>query len=313
MNKTIDATALVSISAAERETGISKDTLRIWERRYGFPQPTRDGNGDRAYSREDVDRLRVIRRLIDHGMRPGKIVGQSAIQLCKISAKHNSMPLTGTDYKADVDGAIAMIKNNQLIELQRTLHQALLRVGLLTFITEIISPLNAFVGEAWISGELAIFQEHSYTEILQNILRHAIVSYEKGAKPPKILLATLPKEQHCIGLLMVEAALTVEGVFCVSLGSQTPVAEIIAAASSHRVDIVALSFTGNYPVKLIVEGLSNLREDLPANVEVWAGGKAIAQSRRTVENVKMLSSLGQAIREVAHWRQRHSNRQQTKS
>ena len=82
------------------------------------------------------------------------------------------------------------------------------------------------------------------------------------------LLATLPKEQHCIGLLMVEAALTVEGVFCVSLGSQTPVAEIIAAASSHRVDIVALSFTGNYPVKLIVEGLSNLREDLPANVEL---------------------------------------------
>jgi hypothetical protein len=25
------------ISAVERETGLSKDTLRMWERRYGFP------------------------------------------------------------------------------------------------------------------------------------------------------------------------------------------------------------------------------------------------------------------------------------
>ena len=29
---------LLSIAAVERETGLGKDTLRAWERRYGFPE-----------------------------------------------------------------------------------------------------------------------------------------------------------------------------------------------------------------------------------------------------------------------------------
>jgi DNA-binding transcriptional regulator YiaG len=37
------------IAAVERDTGLSKDTLRVWERRYGFPQPARDGAGERLY------------------------------------------------------------------------------------------------------------------------------------------------------------------------------------------------------------------------------------------------------------------------
>ena len=41
-----------SIAAVERDTGLSKDTLRVWERRYGFPQPGRDGAGDRVYPAE---------------------------------------------------------------------------------------------------------------------------------------------------------------------------------------------------------------------------------------------------------------------
>lgn len=30
---------LLSIAAVERDTGLTKDTLRVWERRYGFPTP----------------------------------------------------------------------------------------------------------------------------------------------------------------------------------------------------------------------------------------------------------------------------------
>jgi MerR family transcriptional regulator, light-induced transcriptional regulator len=305
MNKSMDTTTLVSISAVERETGISKDTLRIWERRYGFPQPKRDSNGDRAYALPDVEHLRTIKRLIDRGMRPGKIVTQSANQLAKMSAAHNQQPAANPQHQIEIEQFVAKIKNHQLGELQKTLHQSLQRYGLQSFITDILSPLNAFVGEAWISGELEIFQEHAYTEILQNLLRHAIVSYEKTSQPPILLLATLPKEQHSIGLLMVEAALAVEGAFCVSLGAQLPIAEIVSAAAAHQCNIIALSFTGNYPVKLISEGLINLRHDIPKHVEIWAGGSAIARWHRSVEGVKMLPTLLHAIKEVERWRQQH--------
>jgi len=71
----------LSISAVERDTGLSKDTLRVWERRYGFPNPQRDAFGERIYPLDQVDRLRVIRRLMDIGHRPGKIIGLDIAEL----------------------------------------------------------------------------------------------------------------------------------------------------------------------------------------------------------------------------------------
>lgn len=63
-----------SISAVERDTGIGRDALRIWERRYGYPSPVRGHKGERRYPLSQVQRLQLIRRLLDQGLRPGKIV-----------------------------------------------------------------------------------------------------------------------------------------------------------------------------------------------------------------------------------------------
>ena len=66
---------LLPINAVERETGISKELLRMWERRYHFPNPERDSQGDRVYPADQITKLRIIRRLLDAGFRPGKIIG----------------------------------------------------------------------------------------------------------------------------------------------------------------------------------------------------------------------------------------------
>ena len=55
----------MSIADVERDTGLSKDTLRVWERRYGFPRPRRDALGERTYAPAQVEKLRVIKRMID--------------------------------------------------------------------------------------------------------------------------------------------------------------------------------------------------------------------------------------------------------
>ena len=70
-----------NISAVERETGLSKDVLRMWERRYGFPKPARDENGERQYTVAETEKLRSIKRLMDVGVRPGKIIGLSRPEL----------------------------------------------------------------------------------------------------------------------------------------------------------------------------------------------------------------------------------------
>ena len=90
-----------------------------------------------------------------------------------------------------------------------------------------------------------------------------------------------------------------------ALGAQLPITEIVRAAAAHHCDIVALSFTGAYPVKLIGEGLVSLRRELSSSVEIWAGGNAIARSKHTVDHVNFLPTLNHAIKEVSVWRQRH--------
>ncbi|MBQ0841891.1 MAG: MerR family transcriptional regulator, partial [Paraperlucidibaca sp.] len=72
---------LLPINAVERETGVSKELLRMWERRYGFPAPQRDVQGDRIYPLAQVAKLRLLRRLIDNGFRPGKIMAHEIPEL----------------------------------------------------------------------------------------------------------------------------------------------------------------------------------------------------------------------------------------
>ena len=82
----------VSIAAVERDTGIGKDTLRIWERRYGFPTPGRDAFGERSYPLDQVEKLRVIKRLLDQGHRPGRIVALPMETLMRLSQGQTSTP-----------------------------------------------------------------------------------------------------------------------------------------------------------------------------------------------------------------------------
>src|SRR5205807_148656 len=78
-------TVMLNISAVERETGLSKDVLRMWERRYGFPDPGRDDNAERQYPTDQIAKLRAIKRLMDTGMRPGKLMNQSLDQLNELA------------------------------------------------------------------------------------------------------------------------------------------------------------------------------------------------------------------------------------
>ena len=82
-----------SIAEVERETGLGKDALRVWERRYGFPVPLRDAQGERAYPQDQVQRLRLLKRLLDCGHRPGKVV---ALPLVQLQALLQAEPDSGT-------------------------------------------------------------------------------------------------------------------------------------------------------------------------------------------------------------------------
>jgi len=304
--ETRQAQVSLSIGSVERDTGLSKDTLRVWERRYGFPVPERDPLGERLYPLDQVDKLRTLKRLLDLGHRPGKIVGLPVDELRRLASASTGASLRSESPPGagdDLDGLLRLLTADRFDELRGQLAQLLLRRGLARFVADVVAPMNEAVGEAWTRGALQVFEEHLYTEAVQGLLRNAIGSIRRSDRRPRVILTTFPQEPHGLGILMAEAMFALEGCHCFSLGVRTPVWDIALAAGAQRADIVALSFSSAVNANQALDGLAELRGRLPAAVEIWAGGGCPALHRRPPQGVLALRLLDQIAPELQRWRQ----------
>ncbi len=53
-----------TIGEAADELGVNPSAIRFWEREFGTITPKRTGKGDRLYTREQIDQLRAIQKLV---------------------------------------------------------------------------------------------------------------------------------------------------------------------------------------------------------------------------------------------------------
>lgn len=289
-----------TISAVERDVGLSKDVLRVWERRYGFPNPARDANGERLYPAEQVARLRLVKRLMDRGYRPGRLLSSSVQELEALSTTSKAaVPDPASQYTSDLGELMALVQSHEAVAYLQGLRQQLARQGLRTFVQDTVAPLTMHIGTAWEEGRLQVYEEHLFTELTTRVLRQAIAAVPGGLKP-KVLLTTVPNEPHAMGLLMVEAVLSLEGAHCISLGTQMPIADIAQASAAHQADVVALSFSGAFPARHIPALLVQLRTAMPRESQLWAGGAAV-QKLAPPEGVTVFATLDEAGAAVSRW------------
>lgn len=299
MNTLLTPAAItLSIAAVERDSGLSKDTLRVWERRYGFPQPARDAIGERAYPLDQVERLRIVKRLLDAGHRPGRVVALPLPALQQLAESTVDRPERTAQVVLDaghLSHLVALIRNHAVAALRLELARLLARQGVRGFVVDVVAPLNMAVGDAWMRGQLQIFEEHLYSEVMQSALRQALstIPPPDADNATRVLLTTLPGEPHGLGLLMAEAILALEGCACVSLGVQTPVRDIARAAAALQSDIVAIGFTGCLSLKQMQDSLQELRAELAPGTRLWAGGTAPGLQRRPLAGVCVLETLAE--------------------
>ena len=93
-----EANGAYRIGAVARLTGISPDTLRIWERRYEIVEPERTPKGGRLYSQQDVTRLTMIKTLVDQGHAISTVANLSVEELNRRlnMAQPANLPLPGS-------------------------------------------------------------------------------------------------------------------------------------------------------------------------------------------------------------------------
>lgn len=297
---------MLTIAQVERETGLSKDVLRVWERRYGFPAPRRNEAGDRLYGTDQVERLRAIKRLMDRGFRPGRLFSMPPEEFARLA---EARPEAETAGASPCQGVMAHILSDDNLGLRASLTQQLAKQGLQRFVQDTVPALNEQVGNSWAGGQLAVHQEHLYSEEMSRLLRSAIGNLPPGNLPPRLLLTTLPGEEHGLGLLMVEGMLAPEGAQCISLGLQTPIDEIVRAVHAYDTDVLVLSFSIAFSQRQGLLELQRIRAALPQDVEIWAGGGMTRSlARQKLPGVLWTPELVDCLQRLADWRIRHGDR-----
>lgn len=306
MNNKLEPSALAvpgfNISAVERETGLSKDVLRMWERRYGFPAPARDAYGERVYSTTDVEQLRLIKRLIDKGFRPGKLLS-TPIEALQALLQTEAPETVGTALPMDCTPYLDCLRAGEIDSLRTQLQQFIARQGIHRFVLDTAAPLTIAVGEAWMAGNLRVHEEHVYSELLKSLLRQNMPPSSRGDRP-SILLTTVPEEEHGLGLLMAEVLFSIEGARCISLGTRTPLIDIVEAAERHAVDCVALSFSEGFPPRAGSQQIAELRQRLPGHMALWIGGAGAMRLQRA-PGIECCHGEDGPARQIAQWRASH--------
>src|SRR4051812_19120810 len=138
-----------SIRVASRLTGVSSDTLRMWERRYGFPKPVRNESQVRVYTDADIERLVLVSRALKAGFRSGEVIHRPTEELRTLLVSSTRSEAEEPPRTPTVDSLMARLMADDPKGLREELRQAVALLGPKQFLTDVAAPLVEQVGVAW--------------------------------------------------------------------------------------------------------------------------------------------------------------------
>ena len=255
-----------------RLTQIELDTLRMWERRYGFPVPTRTAGGSRVYSEDDVQRLLLVRRAMKVGYRPGEVVGRSAPEISQMIARSGPSAAPSNEQPVSLDAVLHALTTDDATLMRAEIKNAALVLGPKRFVTDLAYPLAQRVGDLWADGELQVRHEHLVSEALSTQLRVLVSAFDDAQDGPIVVLTTLPDEAHGLGLLMMALYFAVHQVVPRLLGVNTPPEQIVAAARAMDAAAIGLSVVLPSDPARAAKQIRWIAAEVPRRVRVWVGG-----------------------------------------
>jgi len=258
------------LRAAARLTGLSGAVLRAWERRYGVVQPLRTAGGSRRYRASDLERLRLIKAVVDAGQRIGQV---ARLDLEELRRRVHVSAAETPRGREDVLRALARL---DVAEAERLLSLELSSRGPSRFALEFAHPLVREIGDRWAGDRLCIAAEHLASHLLRVLLGSALRPGSHALRGPRVVFATPSGERHELGLLMAALVALGAGANPLYLGVELPAPELARVVSETRARALALGV-----VTLDEAGARTqvraIRSEIPAEASVWVGGAGAAR------------------------------------
>ncbi len=239
------------IGELSRRTGVSRDTLRAWERRYGLLRPVRTEGGFRLYSADDERRIRDMQRHLERGVAAAQAARLVEAGGAAEGSASPSQPGDLFDRLLAFDDEAA----NHLLD------RAVSRLSAESVLQELVLPVLRRIGDGWERGEVSIAQEHFASNLVRGRLLGLARGWDQGSGP-RALLACAPGELHDIPLIAFGIALRARGWRIVYLGADTPLETVREAAVTVEPDLIVVAASRPEP-EVDLEELRRLGDATP--------------------------------------------------
>lgn len=270
---------LFPLKYVEQQTGLSANLIRAWESRYQAVNPVRLKNRRRAYSKDQIERLILLKEITDRGHTISQVACLPDKELRDIYFHITSEVPFALNLEDKFEQirtqAFDYITDMRPHELDQLLTSAAVEVAPLDMIENVIVPLMHRIGDEWETGDLSISHEHMTSAVIRFFLESMRKAYRIRPNAPKIVIATPSEHYHEIGALIIAAIAASQGWNVIYLGANTPLADIANTALNYQVAAIGISLT--YPKdyetnKKIIQDLKLL---MPFEMPLFVGGQAV--------------------------------------
>ena len=270
-NAAEQSNGLYPMRVVSRLTGLTADTIRVWERRYGAVDPARTEGNKRRYNGAHVRRLVMLRRATELGHSIGQVAQLDDEELRRIIGE--TSPDVGSQvslYAALVEDYLAAISRFEVQRGEMILRRTAAILPPMTLTMEVIVPLMRRVGEAWSANEIRIAHEHVISGQLRSLLGSLMRHTEPSPGAPRIIIATPPRHLHEFGAIIGAFMAASRGYDPIYLGAHMPYEEISEAADEAGASTILLSIVRDSEPGEETSLISGI-ESLARKHEVWLG------------------------------------------
>jgi DNA-binding transcriptional MerR regulator len=274
-------------------TNVPENTLRAWERRYGFPAASRTAGGHRLYTEYEVQRLQWVKARVDDGMQISQAV--RALQIMEEEGRfpESPLPMRAPMYVVENNPTLEQSRNGILDALldhntdgaDQILVATIASQSLEAVILNVISPVFEDIGQAWAEGHISVATEHFATQRLRTWL----LSWVQTSAPPiavkPVVLACAPGEWHEGSLLMFSVLLRRLRWPITYLGQAVPLPDLLHLVEDVRPSAVVLVAMIE-ETALELQGLSRWLPELDTrhSTAICFGGRAFTLHPELVED-----------------------------
>ncbi|MFZ1502781.1 MAG: cobalamin B12-binding domain-containing protein [Nitrospira sp.] len=262
-------------------TGLSRDVIRVWERRFDLLKPTRGANRYRNYSDEDVALLRYLKHQLDAGASIGDLAKLGREELItRLRAETPRTAVVDNTFDRLLRELLSALEPLDRVTFEKRLNGAVAVVPFEEALHGILLPLQEQVGDLWHSGRISIAVEHYVTGQIHQKLYAAMNQLPVAEFGAKVVVACPPGEEHDIAALAVAYRCRVRGCRVYYLGSNVPIASLSRLCREVTPDLTILSLTLVLQEDSATELIRALAEELTPITTVVAGGHG-ARAMRT--------------------------------